>query len=402
MIQRIVTDRTRLLKEKEQLDIADSNALLLNPAQFSIGTASPGGSLNPRKTRNTRLRPGEGDEPPSLAARSEDNKRKRKAAFENDNDSGSPGPTSRLVQSDNAPGSSSLPYKDSKQKLAHTQFEAPLYSVERLFTEKDLSMNLNRAHHMTAEYFARVRAQGIESRLHTAVVQHQANLANGANNGGDSMDVTTTDADKGKDGDPMESQKDDEHDDVPSSQTQAPPNTHATRSAQRAAAAASNPLNALSDLATAAATTSSTLPSSSMGVANGLVFGSNAPSSLPSYTLLTSANSSKANPSAPPPPPATDAEVKHDLSMMKQGIDHSDYEEILRRSTERPGLGTGLVFAGQQQGAAIINNARDDSLGGVDMARGTSAMGSIPMSRGASLNGYGGTDMRRTGSARGG
>ena len=400
-----MTSRNRLLKEKEQLDIADSNALLLNPSQFSIGQASPGGALNPRKTRNTRLRPGEGDEPASLIARSEENKRKRKAAFDTDNDNGSPGPAHRNGSGEGVPAPTSAPYKDAKQKLVHAQFEAPLYSVERLFTEKELSMNMNRAHLMTAGYFARLRAQGIESRLNTAAMNHQAAASNGdtpvaANANAD--DISMLDADKEKQGEPGEGNKDDEQE-MLSSQNQAPVNTHATRSAQRAAAAAANPLNALSDLAAAAATSSSTLPSTA-ALAGGLAFGSNAPASLPPYTLNISTASSKANPSAPPPPMATDAEIAHDLLMMKRGIEDPSYEDILKRSTERPGLGTGLAFA-SVQGSSAVSNVRDDNpLGGVDMARGASGMGGVPMSRGASrasLSGLGGVDMRRTASSRG-
>ena len=399
IIQSAVSQRTRLLKEKEQLDIADSNALLLNPSQFSLGNpSSPGGALNPRKTRNTRYRTGEGDEPASLTARSEENKRKRKAALENETENGSPGPVNRNGSNDATNAPTSAPYKDAKQKSAHAQFEAPMYSVERLFTEKDLLMNMNRAHLMTAEYFARLRAQGIESRLQTAAFQHQTASTNEGSTAGEKRngeDVSMNDADQDKEGESAEGQK--EGDQEPSGQAQGIVNTHATRSAHRAAAA--NPLHALSDLATVAATSNTSLPSTAAAAGGGLTFGSNAPSSLPAYTLSTSAISSRSNPSAPPPPGATEAEVAHDLLMMKRGADDSNYEEILRRSTERPGLGTGLALAATQGSAASA--VRDENAGGVDMARGGSALG-VPMSRGASLNGYGGVDMRRTGSARGG
>lgn len=405
IIQSAMTARSRLLKEKEQLDIADSNALLLNPSQFSIGNpSSPGGALNPRKTRNTRLRPGEGDEPTSLLAKAEENKRKRKAAFEND-DSGSPGPSNRNTNgsgTETTAAPTSAPYKDAKRKLEHAQFEAPLYSIERLFTEKELSHNLDRAHLMTAEYFARLRAQGIDSRLHTAAMQQQAASVNGAPSevNGNAVDATIADVNTEK------QEGDNEGDEGQSSQQQAPVNTHATRSAQRAAAAAANPLNALSDIATA------TLPSSL--ATSGLPFGSNAPSSLPPYSLHTTAAMQKSNASAPPPPPATDAEITHDLLMMKRGVEDPNYEEMLKRSVERPGLGTGLGLAqAQAQGQSThFSTLRDDapggidmgkggsSMGGVAMARGGSAMGGVAMSRGASLSGYG-VDMRRTTSQRG-
>ena len=392
IIQTAMTARTRLLKEKEQLDIADSNALLLNPSQFSIGNpVSPGGALNPRKTRNTRLRPGEDDEPSTLLAKNEETKRKRKAAFEND-DRGSPGPSNRNNGSANegSAATASAPYKDAKRKLEHAQFEAPLYSIERLFSEKELSHNLDRAHLMTAEYFARLRAQGIESRLQTAALQHHQNASSQGSTDedgpGTGEDASVTGADKDREG------ADNEADEGQSSQQHAPVNTHATRSAQRAAAvAAANPLNALSDIAT------STLPST-LATA-GLPFGSNAPSSLPPYSLHTTAAMQKSNASAPPPPSATDAETTHDLLMMKRGMGDPNFDEMLKRSVERPGLGTGLATAqAQAQGQSMtFNTLRDESMGGVDMARGGSAMGGVSMSRGASLSGV---DMRRTASQR--
>lgn len=67
--QRLITTiskrRQQLLRDKEQLDIADNNAMLLNPNQFSINNpGSPGGGQN-RKTRHLRHRaisPSGGDE----------------------------------------------------------------------------------------------------------------------------------------------------------------------------------------------------------------------------------------------------------------------------------------------------------------------------------------------------
>ena len=65
----------RLKREKEQLDLSDSNAMLLHPNQYSIGNpASPGGPQAPRKTRRTGHKFGDAEE---LAAANE-HKRKRK------------------------------------------------------------------------------------------------------------------------------------------------------------------------------------------------------------------------------------------------------------------------------------------------------------------------------------
>ncbi|KAL9088366.1 MAG: hypothetical protein Q9159_003140 [Coniocarpon cinnabarinum] len=395
IIQSAMTARTRLLKEKEQLDIADSNALLLNPSQFSIGNPiSPGGPLNPRKTRNTRLRPGEGDEPSSLLAKAEESKRKRKAAFEND-ENGSPGPSSRNNASANEGSTATMnaPYKDAKRKLEQAQFEAPLYSIERLYSEKELAHNLDRAHLMTAEYFARLKAQGLDgNRLQNLAMQHQQNEAPSGGRDIEGNGVT----EDGSNGNAEKEKQEGEigADEEQSSQQQARVNTHATRSTQRAAAAAANPLNALSDIAT------STLPSTL--ATTGLPFGSNAPASLPPYSLHTTAAMQKSNASAPPPPSATDAEVTHDLLMMKRGMQDPNYDEMLKRSVDRPGLGTGLAVAQAQADgqSSTFNMLRDESTSGVDMARGASAIGGVTMSRGPSLSGYG-TEMRRTASQRG-
>lgn len=57
LFQALVNKRQKLMKEKEQLDIADTNALLLHPSQFSItNPASPGSQPTSRKTRFTRNR----------------------------------------------------------------------------------------------------------------------------------------------------------------------------------------------------------------------------------------------------------------------------------------------------------------------------------------------------------
>lgn len=150
LTQSVTARRTRLLREKEQLDLADSNALLLHPNQFSIANpASPGGAQSNRKTRHTRHRVGDPDDLVSAAAAAE-NKRKRKAFEENDN--GSPGPVGRNIEL--GVGS---PFRDAKAKTIHTQFEAPAFSVDRLFTEKELAMAMNTATMAAAHFFARMK-----------------------------------------------------------------------------------------------------------------------------------------------------------------------------------------------------------------------------------------------------
>ncbi|KAI9801494.1 MAG: hypothetical protein M1833_002726 [Piccolia ochrophora] len=159
LIQSVSSKRVRLQREKEQLDIADSNALLLHPSQFSItNPSSPGGAQSNRKTRNTRHRPGEVEEiSTSLAAVDGSLKRKRKNAID-DNETGSPAPASR-----NTDTGAASPYRDAKGRSGLSQAEPPLYSVDKLFTEKELSMHLNTAAVAAAHYFIKAKAQPREN-----------------------------------------------------------------------------------------------------------------------------------------------------------------------------------------------------------------------------------------------
>ena len=138
-----------MLKEKEHLDIADTNALLFNPSQFSItNPASPGGTQNNRKTRHTRHRL----EVDDLGAIGDNNKRKRKAP--GDADDGSPGPLSRVVETD-----ASYPLEKSKARAEYQQMTAPLYSVERLFTDKELNMHTQFAVQTAVHFWASKRTK---------------------------------------------------------------------------------------------------------------------------------------------------------------------------------------------------------------------------------------------------
>lgn len=174
LIQSFSTKKAKLLKEKESLDISDSNALLLHPNQFSLANpASPGGAQSNRKTRHTRHRiGGDNDE---LMGSAQENKRKRKAAFEEE--SGSPGPVGRNI--DIGFGS---PFRDAKAKNTYTQFEAPTYSIDRLFTEKELLLTKNTAEHAAANFFRRLRNS--ESDAAANGINGEAADEEGVNGGG--------------------------------------------------------------------------------------------------------------------------------------------------------------------------------------------------------------------------
>ncbi|KAF2765639.1 hypothetical protein EJ03DRAFT_319037 [Teratosphaeria nubilosa] len=166
--QRLITTLTKkrqhLLRDKEQLDIADSNALLLNPNQYSINNpGSPTGGQG-RKTRHMRHRA------TSPGAEGENGKRKRKAAALEEEGGESPAPAFRLPPPD-ALGGGRSPFKDAREKSAYTQFEAPAYSLERIFTDKELQMATATAQQATYRHF------------HTPQQQQQPQDQNGTANG---------------------------------------------------------------------------------------------------------------------------------------------------------------------------------------------------------------------------
>jgi hypothetical protein len=174
LIQSIGTKKSRLMREKEQLDIADSNALLLHPNQFSItNPASPAGVQGNRKTRHTRLR--EVDELAGGFSADGSHKRKRKIAYD-ENDLGSPSPAVRVTDAGFV-----SPFKAAQAKLVATQHEAPIYSIDKLFTEKELAMHLNTAAIATSRYFVALKAQEDAA---TNGVNNSNNNNSQINNGG--------------------------------------------------------------------------------------------------------------------------------------------------------------------------------------------------------------------------
>lgn len=143
-IHHVVSRRkVKLLAERDSLDIADTNAALFYPSQFSIAhPASPGGLQDKRKTRHLRHRM-DVDETGSIA---DINKRKRKAADHTEN--GSP---NRGVDSD-----TNYPWKEGNSKSESQQL-ASLLSIDGLFSEKDLVMVRQRASKVAVERMAKRR-----------------------------------------------------------------------------------------------------------------------------------------------------------------------------------------------------------------------------------------------------
>ncbi|TPX13179.1 uncharacterized protein E0L32_006379 [Thyridium curvatum] len=183
LINAITAKKLRLSKEKEALEISDASALLLHPNQFSItNPSSPGGT---HSKRATRLRHNAED----LSGYGDSRKRKRNGA----DDDGSPAPQKRL----DANGTTPLWHGD---RLGYRKVTGPVYSVDKLFTDKELAMTYNAA----------------SLAAHKYLLTHRSPM-NGANNGAS----TPSDSDSGDHND---------NDDLatPAAMERAP--SHATRS----------------------------------------------------------------------------------------------------------------------------------------------------------------------------
>ncbi|TKA63014.1 hypothetical protein B0A49_10164 [Cryomyces minteri] len=374
LVQSVNHKRARLLREKEQLDIGDSNTQLLHPNQFSIAhPASPGGAHSNRKTRHLRHRVGDPDE-----LGQETSKRRRKFGNEdNENDNASPGPTFRPLPVEVIAN----PLRDAKAKTLHTQYEAPLYSVERLFTEKELTMTMNTAHVATQNFFSRLKAQEDKNgpgQQQQAPVSTAPSAMDGATDGAIDTIVpsnaeATTDA----------------HDAIEDPTQIAPlaplemerttsTSHHVTRGSTRT-------LNALGDLALAA---ERALPGVSFHAA------------LPPIVPVA-----KANASAPTPAAMTTSEVEQDVLLMGRGesseeADHLMHERLLERACAPMGVSQPFRIPNLDVLPAAIGVVTMPPAIGERAMGGVGPVGGVPMSAQTSLGGMSevaGTRMRGDG-----
>lgn len=375
LVASIKQRQNRLMKEKEQLDIADSNALLLHPNQFCIqNPASPGGPTINRKTRHTRHRVGDQDDMVGSAMANEKS-RKRKAAFD-DGDNGSPGPSGRGADLGFA-----SPFRDARAKTMHTQFEAPAYSIERLFTDKELAMNMNTAAIATTNFFNKLRVEQANNN-------GSANAANGNHPGLEGTDDSgTATANEG------ENEGEDDNATPAAPEMERTQSYHATRGSTR-----NNPL---ADLAFAAESRSA------IGYTHPVILPANV--------------GTKANASAPTPPGLANEEVSADFAIMSRRTDGQDElnDKLLqtacgplqaREYEYQPSNLRAEASNGNSNGNGIPINmlAPHLDLGSVAMSAANSVgghsdagMGGVPMSRHGNGSSIGGVGMRRTGSGMG-
>ncbi|RDA87931.1 hypothetical protein CP532_1687 [Ophiocordyceps camponoti-leonardi (nom. inval.)] len=146
LVNQLNSKKARLMKEKEAFEMSDSNALLLNPAQFSLtNPGSPGGHAGKRSTRNRK----EADNHDAFG--SEGKKRKRNAG----DDDGSPAPTRRALDP-----SVTTAYWQSEKARVEARKQGVAWTIASLFTEKELSMHYNAAALASHSHILRHRTNG--------------------------------------------------------------------------------------------------------------------------------------------------------------------------------------------------------------------------------------------------
>ncbi|KAK2591178.1 hypothetical protein QQS21_011134 [Conoideocrella luteorostrata] len=144
LINTLTQKKNRLNREKEVLEINDSNALLLNPNHFSLtNPGSPGGTHGKRATR---LRKDAED-----LQMFSDKKRKRNPG----EDDGSPVPIRRALDPN-----STTPLWQSEKARAAAKLNGPIYSIDKLFTDKELSLHYNTSALAAHQYILRNRVNG--------------------------------------------------------------------------------------------------------------------------------------------------------------------------------------------------------------------------------------------------
>ena len=141
--------KARLTSEKDAFDISDTNALILNPSQFSLANpGSPGGQAGKRSTRNRK------DAAADLNNMYSDTKKRKRNGGGGDDD-GSPAPSRRTLDTSNT-----TLFWQSEKARTEARKAGSVYSIGSLFTEKELSMQYNTAAQAAHLHMTRHRITG--------------------------------------------------------------------------------------------------------------------------------------------------------------------------------------------------------------------------------------------------
>lgn len=306
LVTTLTKRRQHLLRDKDQLDVADSNALLLHPAHFSLNNPSspgggnganggPGAYNNHRKTRHLRHHRAAS---PNTGGGEDKRKRKAPAAFDDEgNESPVPAYRSFPHHTEAWGGGGRSPFKEARDRTSYTQYESPAYSLERIFTDKELAMATATAQQATYRYFHQPQQAVQQADPQTSL--------NGVAADGDTGDVLTDGPPPdGEDGGPA----------ITSTETPPPAaapvdmeRTATSSSHQvltRGSAARTNPLAALSELASAAAGEASTGGEDAFAPV------------VPHYHAISRAEKS----GAPAPPGVGPGDVESDFDMMRRTV----------------------------------------------------------------------------------
>lgn len=283
--------------------------MLLHPNHFSIGN-NPGSPSNNgiaahKRTRHLRHHRGASPAP----AGAEDNGKRKRRLGQADDDAGNESPLPYLT------GGRS-PFKEARSTRDYAQHEAPAYSLERLFTEKELAMATDTAKIATYKYFHQPEQRDSASNSNpTAVPSLDGEVVESAELGADEAMV-----DAGLNGTNT----------PPPSEPPAAVGMERQTSHQvlTRGGAKANPLAALSDLANAAAAASNREPDRREKPFTPVA---------PSFHAVTRAEKS----GAPMPSGCDTFDLEHDFSLMRDAgkdfasDDGEDYDMVQAEKAKR-------------------------------------------------------------------
>ncbi|KAI9648685.1 hypothetical protein NHQ30_003323 [Ciborinia camelliae] len=351
LINSVVSKKARLSKDKETIEIGESNALLLHPSQFGLANpASPGGMHSKRASRHRR----EAEELPNIF---DSSKRKRKGI---DGDE-SPAPSRQRMDN----GGSTPIWFSERNTNTSVQVDASLYSIDKLFTDKELAMTYNQAAQASYAYMVR----------HAPYEDDNNSPQNGRSDSSSDTDKMNTTA-----GDP----ENDGPDSPPAAPTMERQPSHATRST-RANLNTGTGIDILSDLA---------YPGNMAAITK----------QIPKLPPLLASNMQKGyvkGDAANQPQGLAPDEVNAELEIIRRGRTYND-ERGFGKNLDLENGGKSLLEAVSTPRRAQTYYVRSDNKGSM-LSNLREELGGDPMSKQSSRGGseVGGTPMSRQNTAEG-